>query len=326
MIFLTPLFFATTSLVSGQENSEVLPPPEIDGVIESNEYEFGITLGANDFELFWQVENDSIAFGMRAKTDGWLAIGIDPSSVMKDADMFVGYVGDDGTAVLYDCYATGKTGPHPPDTELGGTSDILEYNGTFDGDWTTFEFSRKLATGDRYDNVVHTDGDTKVLWAYGSTDDKSIKHMQRGGVIVDLSSGAASEYVPWYYHAGWMTAGFSLMLIGIIIIRYLKKKTWRIKVHKSMLILGGASSILGLGSGIFMVTVNGSGHFDILHAYIGIITIILILITIRLGFRQFQVKPDKIKKFKAYHRWCGRITATMMIINILFGLSYVGII
>jgi hypothetical protein len=284
-----------------------------------------VSLGSDDFELYWQIANDSISIGMRAKTDGWVALGIDPTSVMKDADMFVGWVEPDGTVRLLDCFATGKTGPHPADTELGGTYDLDAYNGSYDGDWTAFEFTRKLKTDDKYDNEINEEGDTKVIWAYGGTDNNDVKHTQRGGVIIDLSTGEASEYVPWYFHAAWMTAGFILMVAGIIIIKLFKTKMWRIKVHRVVLLLGGAFAIFGLGSGIFMVTINGSGHFDIPHAYIGLFTIMFILSTIYLGFHQFKCKPEKMKKIKSMHRWFGRITATLMIINMFIGFSYVGI-
>jgi hypothetical protein len=121
---------------------------------------------------------------MKAKTNGWLAVGTQPGTTMKDADMVLGFVSD-GKATVYDLYCTGDYGPHPPDTELGGTNDILEFGGKEVAGYTTIEFKRLLDTGDKYDRPF-SKGTNKIIWSYGLDDQSMIKHVSRGLGEIDL--------------------------------------------------------------------------------------------------------------------------------------------
>lgn len=311
--------------VSANNENEHAEPPVIDGNIGGAEYEFELSFSGGNFKLYWTILGENISIGLYGKTDGWIAIGIEPTVIMKHADIIFGWVTDDGEVGMLDCYSTGTTGPHPPDIELGGTSNIGEFAGSEENGWTSIEFTRELSTGDKYDNKIEKEGGVKIIWALGSSDDYTYKHTDRGGGIVDFAEGKLIESVPWYFHAIWMTAGLTLMLTGIIVIRYMKTKPWRIKVHKILLSIGGASVILGLISGIYMVTLSGSGHLKVIHAYMGIITIISVIVTLRLGFGIFAQPPKNIPKKKMVHRWSGRITAGFMLVNILLGLNLVGL-
>ena len=97
---------------------------------------------------------------------------------MKDADMIFGFVKDD-IPVISDQFSTGNYGPHVPDTELGGTGDIIEFGGKEGDGYTTIEFKRALETIDSYDNEL-SKGINKIIWAYSSSDDLKQKHTSRG--------------------------------------------------------------------------------------------------------------------------------------------------
>jgi len=147
-----------------------------DGVISSGEYTNVNTYG--DYEINWSGDEEYIYIGLKVKTIGWVAFGIQPGTLMKEADMVLGFVSDDKTTV-YDQFSTGDFGPHPPDTELGGTNDILEFGGKEAGGYSTIEFKRALNTGDQYDHQL-LKGVNKIIWAYGSDDQSKIKHVSRG--------------------------------------------------------------------------------------------------------------------------------------------------
>ncbi len=97
---------------------------------------------------------------------------------MKNADIIMGFV-KDGSVSIFDLFSTGDFGPHPPDTELGGTDNIIEFAGSDDGTYTIIEFKRLLTTGDKYDNDI-VEGKNQIIWAYGNADDIEIKHSTRG--------------------------------------------------------------------------------------------------------------------------------------------------
>ena len=153
-----------------------------DGVITPGEYQKNKSFG--DFELLWTADDQYIYMGMKAKTPGWVAVGFDPGLMMQDADIVEGFI-KDGNLSIADQYSTGQFGPHPPDTQLGGTDDILASGGKLDNGYTTIEFKRKLVTGDKYDKPLHS-GTNKVIWAYGSDPQFYIKHMARGSGEIDL--------------------------------------------------------------------------------------------------------------------------------------------
>ena len=153
-----------------------------DGIITPGEYS-GTNIYGN-YEIHWSSDEQYIYIGMRAKTDGWVSLGIQPGSRMKDADMIFGFVKDSETTV-YDLFSTGDFGPHPPDTDLGGTDDVIESGAREEGGYTTIEFKRLLNTGDEYDNPLQS-GVNKIIWAYGSADELSLQHTARGYGEIDL--------------------------------------------------------------------------------------------------------------------------------------------
>ena len=57
--------------------------------------------------------------------------------VAEDATLFPLVVEKAPAEFALDMMATGPTGPHPNDTLLGGTFDLLMFNATETGNWTT---------------------------------------------------------------------------------------------------------------------------------------------------------------------------------------------
>jgi len=167
---------------SNGEPEEALADWNADGILGANEYLGEAQYG--NYEIRWRTDEEFIYIGIRAKTNGWVSVGFEPSSRMANADMVVGFV-QDGTASVSDQFSSGDFGPHPPDTDLGGTDDILEFDGMEDGGYTTIEFKRALDTGDEYDHQFAV-GTNQIIWAYGSDDSISTKHSSRGYGEIDL--------------------------------------------------------------------------------------------------------------------------------------------
>ncbi len=147
-----------------------------DGIIKVREYTGNQQFG--DYRIFWRSDDRYAYIGISAPTTGFVSVGIQPGSRMKDADMVFGFV-QDGEATVLDLFSTGDFGPHSPDTELGGTNDILEFGGSEDDGSTTIEFKRALNTGDTYDLAL-AKGTNKIIWAYGSADGLQGRHAARG--------------------------------------------------------------------------------------------------------------------------------------------------
>jgi hypothetical protein len=155
---------------------------QADGIIDEAEYSQLQKVG--EVDIFTRVEGEVVMIGLRAKTTGWIALGIDPEDKMKGADMLLCYV-KDGKATVVDMYSTGTFGPHPPDDKQGGAQDVTVMGGSQKDGVTIVEFQRKLNTGDSKDKPLKK-GENKILWGIGDSTDVTAKHSRRGYGILTL--------------------------------------------------------------------------------------------------------------------------------------------
>lgn len=195
LISLMSLVFLSSCQLPTSPEQEPTPAPALepapalieewnaDGIIKVREYYGAENYDA--FEIHWRSDEQNIYIAMKAKTSGWVSVAFQPGSRMKDADMVLGLV-KNGETIIFDLFSTGDFGPHPPDDELGGTRNILEFGGSEDSEFTIIEFKRALDTGDKYDIPISS-GQNKIIWAYGSSDNITQKHTKRGYGEITLS-------------------------------------------------------------------------------------------------------------------------------------------
>lgn len=138
----------------------------------------------SEISFKWKVEGENLQIILSAPTEGWIAVGFNPSKVMKDADYKLAYV-QGGNTVMQDHFGTGLFG-HKIDTDIGGSSNFELISGRESGGMTTVEFTMPLNSGDEYDTILQEGDEVKVLLAYGSRDDLSRKHKKRASVIIEL--------------------------------------------------------------------------------------------------------------------------------------------
>ncbi len=89
----------------------------------------------------------------------------------------------------------------------------------------------------------------------------------------------------WPVHAIFMGTSFALMLTGTLLSMFNRKKKWRIKVHKNLNMFGSIAGIVALGIAVYMIQVSFGAHFSVIHSIIGLITLVLMAVTIVLGLR-----------------------------------------
>jgi hypothetical protein len=312
---------------------------DVDGTIAEGEYGNQLSLAAGDYLLYWGLDQDTAHFGIQARTEGWVCLGIDPTQAMAEADMIFGWVEAGGSAGALDCYSTGLFGPHPPDQELGGGQDILSFAGSEQGDITTFEFTRLLDTTDSYDKALSQDGEIKIIWAYSGSDDYRDLHSRKGGATISLTGGQTSArgetgqqrdlYTLLYpVHGVLMTTAFVLLFMGMLFPRYFKRKKWWLKAHRRINIAGSSTGLAGVGMAVYMISQTTQVHLRVIHSYIGLITIILLIFTPFLGHFMLKIRkvPSRAKLARAFHRWVGRVTLLFMAATIVLGLFQAGIL
>jgi hypothetical protein len=173
----------TPEITAPVESTATAPPPtttpgaewNADGVISAGEYDRQATMSDGRMVVYWKTDGDTLYMGLWGQATGWVAIGLEPTTAMKDADMILGYVSG-GKVTILDQYATGTFGPHPSDTELGGTYDIIGAGGSESGGVTVIEFSRKLTTGDRFDKALTPGTTVRFIWSMADADDPTVQH------------------------------------------------------------------------------------------------------------------------------------------------------
>ncbi|MDR3591248.1 MAG: DOMON domain-containing protein [Negativicutes bacterium] len=149
-----------------------------DGIIADKEYTSHQKIG--DIDVYSRVSGDTVLFGLRAETQGYLAIGIGAEDKMKGADILMGFI-KDGQATVSEVHSTGPYGPHP----AVQASTVGQVSGSLKDGVMTIEFSRKLDPGGA-DTKPLKIGENQLIWALGPGMDIEKKHGRRGSGTITL--------------------------------------------------------------------------------------------------------------------------------------------
>lgn len=125
--------------------------------------------------------------------------------------------------------------------------------------------------------------------------------------------------VYWPYHALLMSTGFILLLSGFVVIRFHKTPHW-FKSHRILQSAGGTLAIAGLFTSITMVTISGAPHLRYSHDIFGMVTILLIVSTLLIGYTMNRTSRTN-NEIRTAHRWLGRTSIAFVAINIALGIS-----
>jgi hypothetical protein len=126
--------------------------------------------------LAWLPDGANLQVEVTAPSTGWVAAGFDPTTGMQDANIIIGYQIDTLTVIRDDWGNSPST--HRADTLLGGTDDILAYDGSENQGSTTLSFTIPLDSGDSFDKPLMMDSTYTVALGYAADggDDFSAPH------------------------------------------------------------------------------------------------------------------------------------------------------
>ncbi len=148
----------------------------IDGIVSDGEYENHYTNETLDMTVHWTIDTEEgvIYVGLQAPTQGWVGIGFDFAGADMESmsmDWIIGAFHDeDSETDVIDAYQENSEAVVQADEFLGGNDDILEKAAVQTEEGTTFEFARKLDTGDEFD-VALKPGDQGTMLAFGDEDE-----------------------------------------------------------------------------------------------------------------------------------------------------------
>jgi hypothetical protein len=120
----------------------------------------------------------------------------------------------------------------------------------------------------------------------------------------------------WPYHALIMTLGFILLIAAVLLIQFGKTIQGWYRWHKHLALTGSVLIVVGLSVAYYMVGLSGGPHIRVGHAIIGITTIVLLVLSIILGYAKEKVRPPKLY-LRTIHIALGIITILFLIATIL---------
>eukprot|EP00245_Coleochaete_scutata_P017234 TRINITY_DN834_c0_g4_i1.p1 TRINITY_DN834_c0_g4~~TRINITY_DN834_c0_g4_i1.p1 ORF type:complete len:1008 (-),score=127.44 TRINITY_DN834_c0_g4_i1:889-3912(-) len=165
------------------------------------------------FLLYWQLNqpDSSIRFAIKAKTAGYVALGISEVGAMVGSDIMIGTL-EEGMAVVIDAFAYNKTqvnglgsGVVPDSQQDIKTIAGEEYTDENGDTWTVIEFTRKLNSSDCNDRPI-AEGTNQIIWAMGSTDLGTYHGSRRGGTQLAFYGVVPNTVIPQGHEVHNLTA------------------------------------------------------------------------------------------------------------------------
>jgi hypothetical protein len=131
-------------------------------------------------------------------------------------------------------------------------------------------------------------------------------------------------YLLLQIHAGLMILNVFVLLTGALIARFMKKQPWWLRAHRSIAITGVILFLVAITAIALQITLTERAHFRVPHSWVGLVAFMCVLLTPTLGFLQFKIK-NMAANLRSFHRWSGRITIFIMLINVVLGLLLIGV-
>ena len=126
------------------------------------------------------------------------------------------------------------------------------------------------------------------------------------------------------FHLSFMSAAAICLIAGVSVAMFLRKnKNWP-NMHKAINLTGSCIVLAGALMAFAGVAAGGSDHVAGLHQRIGLAVLVLVSLTVFLGFYSF--KAANKAAVRAAHRWAGRASIVGMLTALVLGLRMIGIL
>lgn len=149
------------------------------------------TAGGVTFQYRVTQDSQNLEGKMTASTGGWVAVGFNPTSVMRNANFIIGYVSG-GTGNIRDDWGTSNT-THVSDVSLGGQNNVTLVTGTESAGSTMLHFTIPLSTTDQYDRNMQIGQTYPIILAKGSSDNYTAQHNDAGYASVTIQAPVAND-------------------------------------------------------------------------------------------------------------------------------------
>ena len=126
----------------------------------------------------------------------------------------------------------------------------------------------------------------------------------------------------WQIHATIVVTGLLLVVLVGLIARFLRKKPWWFKLHRTLALLTILIVASGVITAIYMVTIGGGAHFTLPHHWLGLTSLVFVIVTVLVGYLRPRLGLSRIQ-YRWIHISLAFITAILMLLTIYFGFRLV---
>jgi hypothetical protein len=142
------------------------------------------TVKEGKFVFSYKIDGPDLVAEVSYPGAGWVAVGFNPTSMMKGANFIIGALVD-GKSVVSDEFGDTKYS-HKPDTALGGKNSIIKSKCWVDKGVLTVSFTIPLNSGDDKDVVLEKGKKVKLIFAEGKKPDFRSIHSVIGKTTIML--------------------------------------------------------------------------------------------------------------------------------------------
>lgn len=115
------------------------------------------------FNTQWSIADGNISVRLSYATEGWIGIGFG-STTMKDSHIVMGYIADNGTAVVEDHFGNAAN-RHASKEALARPNTLVESGGSYENGVTTIWFTMPLRSSDPADPVLVRGEEVDIILA-----------------------------------------------------------------------------------------------------------------------------------------------------------------
>ena len=127
------------------------------------------------------------------------------------------------------------------------------------------------------------------------------------------------------FHKSLMALATLCLVTGVSAAVFFRRSRYWLKIHKAFNSIASIFLSAGVVMAITAVWQQKGYHLDGFHHIIGSIALGSAIISLFLGFYQFQAK-NRMQGLKTLHRWLGRLSLLLVIVALISGLLRAGII
>lgn len=178
--FSLPLVFQVAA--QSPANVPTTTPPLSNATVPTSFlYDSSVSTLGGQLTLNWilPADGDFIHFRLTCKCTGWVALGLG-SGMGPATDMMIGRVQSDGSVSVGDYWSTTEKIPDK-DKDVGGFDDLFGVSGYQLNGTTSVAWSRKLVTGDKYDQPIEI-GNNYIVLAFQPSEWELMDHRENMAV------------------------------------------------------------------------------------------------------------------------------------------------